>query len=109
MSPTYEIEIAKLIEKLPNKTRSGHDNIDNIMLKKLKEELVKPLALIFNASIETDKFPSNMKIAEVVPLHKGGNKQEKNNYWPISLLLTISKLLEKVVYRCVYKFLESTD
>ena len=109
MTPTYETEIAKLIEKLPNKRSSSHDNIDNIMLKRLKEVLVEPLTLVFDASIKNGIFPMNMKTAEVVPLHKGGNREEKNNYRPISLLLTISKLLEKVVYKRVYTFLDSTN
>ena len=58
------------------------------MLKRLKEVLVEPLTLVFNASIKNGVFPMNMKTAEVVPLHKGGNREEKNNYRPISLLLT---------------------
>ena len=95
MTPTYETEILRLIDKLPNKRSSGHDNIDNIMLKRLKVAIVKPLVKIFNASIKTGIFPTNMKIAEVVPLHKSGSREDKNNYRPISLLLTISKLWRK--------------
>ena len=109
MTPTYETEISRLIDKLPNKRSSGHDNIDNIMLKRLKVAIVKPLVKIFNASIETGIFPTNMKTAEVVPLHKSGSREDKNNYRPISLLLTISKLLEKIVYKQVYAFLDSTN
>ena len=46
-----------------------------------------------------------MKKAEVVPLYKGGDRLTASNYRPISLLLTISKLLEKLVYKRVYNFL----
>ena len=49
-----------------------------------------------------------MKLAEVVPLYKGKNPHEECNYRPISLLTTISKILEKVVYSQVYHFLDST-
>ena len=79
------------------------------MLKRLKVAIVKPLVKIFNASIKTGIFPTNMKTAEVVPLHKNGSREDKNNYRPISLLLTISKLLEKIVYKWVYAFLDSTN
>ena len=79
------------------------------MLKRLKVAIVKPLVKIFNASIESGIFPTNMKTAEVVPLHKSGSREDKNNYRPISLLLTISKLLEKIVYKRVYAFLDSTN
>ena len=49
-----------------------------------------------------------MKKADVVPLFKSKDHQESNNYRPISLLLTLSKLLEKIMYKRTYNFLEST-
>ena len=49
-----------------------------------------------------------MKIADVVPLHKAGPKDLCTNYRPISLLLTLSKLLEKIVYTRTYSFLDKT-
>ena len=73
MTLTYEREISRLIDKLPNKRSSSHDNIDNIMLKRQKDAIVEPLVKIFNASIELGIFPSNMKTAEVVSLHKSGS------------------------------------
>ena len=49
-----------------------------------------------------------MKIAEVVPLYKKGNPYQTENYCPISLLITLSKVLEKIVYSCVYTFLNES-
>ena len=57
----------------------------------------------------TGEFPDIMKIAEVVPLYKGKEHYYESNYRPISLLSTISKILEKVVYKRVYKFLSDTN
>ena len=99
MSATHPQEILKLIEKLPNKKSLGYDNIDNVLLKAIKEELVMPLSMIFNESLIQGIFPTCMKLAEVVPLFKSKDHKEKSNYRPISLLLTISKLLEKIVYK----------
>ena len=56
-------------------------------------------------SLTTGVFPDTMKIAEVVPLYKGKNPYEECNYRPISLLTTMSKILEKVMYTRVYGFL----
>ena len=50
-----------------------------------------------------------MKQTEVVPLYKGKDMDIVINYRPISLLITISKILEKVIYRCVYSFLEKNN
>ena len=48
-----------------------------------------------------------MKLSEVIPLHKGKSRDAPENYRPISLLITISKVLEKLVYKRVYGFLDS--
>ena len=50
-----------------------------------------------------------MKEAEVVPLFKNKSPLEVTNYRPISLLITISKILEKVIYRRTYSFLVETE
>ena len=101
-------EIEKLIDLLPNKTSSGFDDISNNLLKELKHSISLPLEIIFNKSIVEGIFPERMKLADVVPLHKSKDPLESTNYRPISLLLTISKLLEKVVYKRTYDFLEQT-
>ena len=54
-------------------------------------------------------FPEKMKLAEVVPLYKSKERYLTNNYRPISLLITISKLLEKVIYKRTYSFLQATN
>ena len=109
LSPTTRYEISELINRLPMKTSSGHDNISNVLLKKLKESVITPLSIIFNKSLEEGVFPDEMKLADIVPLFKNQDRSECTNYRPISLLLTISKLLEKVVYSRTYKFLEKND
>ena len=50
-----------------------------------------------------------MKIAEIIPLFKRGAKQLIENYRPISLLITMSKLLEKFIYQRVYKFQDNNN
>ena len=105
LESTNHVEIEQLISKLPNKRSSGHDCINNILLKELKEIISAPLTDIFNSSLQSGVFPDLMKLGEVVPLHKSKSREDVGNYRPISLLLTISKLLEKIIYRCVYGFL----
>ena len=106
--PTDKTEIMTIIAKLPNKANSGYDNISNKLLKLLKDEISEPLCELFNSSLEQGIFPSNMKLSDVIPLHKGKSRDAPENYRPISLLVTISKVLEKLVYKRVYSFLDST-
>ena len=75
----------------------------------LWDRLTVPLEIIFNKSIEVGIFPENMKKADIAPLYKSKDKQECSNYRPISLLITPSKLLEKIVYKRVYQFLEKME
>ena len=106
---TSALEIEKITMALPSKTSFRHDKISNVMLKSIITAISIPLSIVFNQSILTGKFPHKMKQAEVVPLYKGKDMDLVINYRPISLLITILKLLEKVVYRCVYSFLEKYD
>ena len=99
LTPTNKEEIQYLINSLPNKTSSGHDSISNKLLKRLSPSLIEPLTIIFNKSLESGIFPEEMKKADVVPLYKSKAEHECTNYRPISLLLTISKLLEKLMYK----------
>ena len=103
-----ENEIRNLIDGLENKNSSGFDNISNIILKRLKTAIVPPLTKIVNLSLDTGVFPEKMKHAEVVPLYKNKNRKDVTNYRPISLLLTLSKILGKVMYTRTYKFLTDT-
>ena len=105
LSPCTETEIKELINKIPNKISHGYDGLLNAFLKDICDEIVKPLTLIINRSLSKGVFPEAMKHAEVVPLHKGSQTNLPTNYRPISLLLTISKLLEKAVYSRIYSFL----
>ena len=102
-------EIVRLIDKLPNKKSSGYDQVDNILLKYIRNAVAAPLSMIFNESLSQGIFPTCMKLAEVVPLYKGKDRNEKSNYRPISLLLTISKVLEKIMYKRVYRFLNNMN
>ena len=109
MTVTNKTEISRLISHLPNKTSSGYDCINNILLKKLKKYVVEPFCIIFNKCISKGKFPEKMKLADVIPLFKSKTALDPSNYRLISLLLTVSKLLEKIVYTRTYQFLTKTN
>ena len=105
---TCEEEIKKIVSTLLSKASSGHDNISNILLKEIINPLTHVLMEVFNKSMAIGEFPSIMKFAEVVPLYKSKEHCLENNYRPISLLTTISKILEKIMYHHVYSFLQVT-
>ena len=77
---TMEREIKTLITQLPNKSSSGHDHISNKLLKGIDEATSYPLMIIFNQSITQGIFPDVMKLADVIPLYKGKDRDNVTNY-----------------------------
>ena len=67
------------------------------------------MTICVNKSLSEGSFPQVMKLADICPLFKSKDKSETNNYRPISLLLTLSKLLEKIICDKVYTFLNNTN
>ena len=74
------------------------------MLKSIKSEISEAITNIINQSILTEIFPDQLKLAKVKPLYKKCDKCCLNNYRPISLLPTISKFLERVMYKQLYQY-----
>ena len=102
-------KVSKVISGLKPKTSSGSDNISNKLLKQLHPIIIIPLTEIINRSLSEGCFPDSMKTAETVPLYKAKERDNTNNYRPISLLLTLSKVLEKIVYKRTVSFLDSNN
>ena len=97
-------DILKIIRNLdPNKAH-GHDMIRTRMVKICDDSIYKPLKLIFQSCLESGKFPSEWKKANVVPIHKKGDKQILKNYQPISLLPITEKILEMLLYATMFEF-----
>lgn len=89
-------EVLKVINELKPGFSSGNDSISTMVYKQNVSELVIPITHIVNISFEKGLFPDHCKIAKVVPIFKGGDKLNINNYRPISLLNTLSKIIEKL-------------
>ena len=76
----------------------GPNSIPTKILKDYKSELSKPLRDMINTSFTTGIFPSALKVANIIPIHKKVDKLDCNNYQPISLLSNISKIFEKMMH-----------
>ena len=70
---------------------------------------MSPLTHIFNLSLSSGIFPNSLKIAKIVPIHKKDDPSLIENYRPISILPAISKILEKIAYNRLYKFLTDNN
>lgn len=98
LKPSYKTEVINIINKLKSSHTVGADNICSIIIKAIVNEIAEPLAYIINLSLTQGIVPKMTKIAKIIPIYKSGDKNDIQNYRPISVLPTLSKVLERVVY-----------
>ena len=101
-------EINSIIKSLKNK-RTNLKSIPISILKTVSEIISPVISNIINKSIESCHFPDVLKIARVTPIYKSGDKDNINNYRPISVLPLLSKIFEKYAYNLLYKYLEDNQ
>ena len=99
-------EILDIINALENKS-TGPSSIPLKLLLLIPDLIIIPLAYIINMSLLTGEYPDLLKVVKVIPNHKGGSTQEVNNYRHISLLSIFDKIIEKLMHKKLYTFLES--
>lgn len=102
---TSVTEVQNLIAVLDTSKACGHDGIGNRIIKMCVPGVLKPLLALLNFSLQLGEFPKEWKKSNVIPLFKKGDRQDKTNYRPVSLLPSLSKILEKVVFVRLYNFL----
>ena len=93
-----------IISSLDSNKSVGPNSIPTKILKLLKNDISSQLSEIFNISFSSGIFPSILKTAKVIPIHKNNSKLDFSNYCPISLLSNIEKILERLMYNRIYKF-----
>ena len=100
-----ETEIEKIVVSLKNGA-PGYDEITTDCIKSTIKDLSAPLAFLINLSFRDGLFPDEMKTAKVVPLYKANDPTVFSNYRPVSILPVFSKILERVMYNRLIKFLK---
>ncbi|RVE43158.1 hypothetical protein evm_012189 [Chilo suppressalis] len=109
MLDTDQQEILQIITNLKDDSAVGFDNISNKILKTFKHILIPPLTRIFQICLSQGIFPQCLKKAVVTPVYKSGCKDQVNNYRPISVLPSLSKLLEKIINKRLIDYLEKNN
>ena len=105
LSPTNLTEIENTIMSLSSTKACGSFSISTSLLKTLKGVLSIPVQLFFNYSFSTSMVSDQFKVARVVPIHKKGFSSLVSNYRPISLLSIFNKLIEKLMYNRISRYL----
>ena len=96
-------DISKIINSLdPTKKTSGA--IPTKIVKLANKQICKDLANCINECIKQNKFPNELKIADITPIFKKVYPLDKTNYRPISILPTVSKIFERILFNQLQRF-----
>lgn len=102
-----EYQTRKLLTNLDISKATGLDQLGPRLLKLSTDIITKTITRIINLSIKNGVFPDTWKYAKVTPLFKSGSPAEINNYRPISILPTLSKIIERHVHDSFILYLNS--
>ena len=99
------IQIHNLIMKSANGKATSVDVVSSPHLKTVSPKISPQLADICNQCIEHGTFPNDLKIGKVIPIFKSVEKDDPGNYRPISMLSAFARIVKKLLYQQLYKFL----
>ena len=101
-------QVREVINSL-NNSSPGHDELPPFVAKACIDEFITPITHMVNESLKSGVFPTELKLARVVPIFKSGDPSLLSNYRPISVLSFFSKTFEKMVYNLVFDFLSDNE
>lgn len=105
MELAEESEISEVILELKRSSAPGHDQVTTLDINNLKPDLLPILTKLINNIFINGVFPQELKISKITPIYKGGQKDNMNNYRPISIISIFSKIIEKLIKRRMLKFI----
>ena len=97
----------KCIENLNTKKPTTYKNIPSKLLVEFSDICCKPMYKLYNNAILKGKFPDALEMADITPSHKKDDKCLKENYRPISILSSFSKIFEKKMNDDIYHVMNS--
>ncbi|KZC07886.1 RNA-directed DNA polymerase from mobile element jockey [Dufourea novaeangliae] len=90
-------EIFTSIGYLDINKNPGEDAIPPILVKNCQYIISQPLWILFNKSLFFGSFPTKWKTSLITSIHKSGDKNQIENYRPISALNTFAKIFEEII------------
>jgi Reverse transcriptase (RNA-dependent DNA polymerase) len=107
--PVSSTELLSVVHELKDKKTLDFNSISTNLIKHTINGVSCPLIHVFNWSLVSGIVPLKMKVAKIVPIYKSGDPCDINNYRPISLLCTFSKIFEKIVANRLTNYLVSNN
>ena len=96
-------DISKIINSIDS-TKKTSGAIPIKIAKLANKKISKDLANCLNECIKQNKFPNELKIAGITPIFKKEDPLDKTNYRPISILPTVSKIFQRILFNQLQRF-----
>lgn len=100
------IEVLNLLKGVDSTKACGHDGIGNRIINLCSYGIYSSFTKLINISFSLGQFPSQWKLANVIPVFKKDERYLKTNFRPVSLLPSLSKIGEKIVFIRLYNYLQ---
>ena len=102
-------DVQKALNNLKDKITRTPEGVPPYVIKRIAPAILHFLTFFFNASLKTGFIPSQWKQAIVVPVFKKGDQNQPNNYRPISLTSTFSRIMESILHQIILSHLLNND
>jgi len=99
-----ELDVLDQLTVLDPTKAYGVDGIPPKLLREAGKSISQSVCKLFNFSLSKTKVPSNWKKSNIVPIFKKDDASIINNYRPISLLSSVSKLMERIIFKYIANF-----
>ena len=102
-------DVKNILDSLDSWGGVDPDNFLPLFFKKMSSILAPKLSRLYRFLFRQSTFPDERKLCNIVPIPKGTLSADCSNYRPISILPVLSKVAEKLIYRPLYRYLESNS
>jgi len=109
LKPITATEVLSHIKQLNPAKSNGSEGIPLKFLKMVGDVIAPILTNKYNNCIKVGNYPKILKIAQIIPIHKSGAKDQCSNFRPISLLSPFSKVFEKCLHERLYSYFKKFD
>ena len=109
LRPTTPKEIEELCKSIEASKGMGWDGISPRVIKAVAKEISDPLSRLFNSCMREGYFPTDFKVARVVPVFKSEDQTQFSNYRPVSVLPALAIIFEKVLKSRLVNFLDQQE
>lgn len=104
-----EKDVSNAIKRLKSSESRDIYSLSNTILKRIANAFLTPFTISINKCLMEGVFPDELKISRICPVYKKGPRNLAQSYRPISIIPTISKIIEIIVHDQLVTYLENNN